>query len=499
MNPVSRRINPYIFILPLIAFFLIPNISFAATTILVPTDQPTIQAGIDAAVDGDTVLVADGTYTGEGNKNIGFIGKAITVQSENGAENCIIDCELSGNGFNFHTGESVDSVVLGFTITNARWGIFGDSASISCNSSSPTISNCIISGNAGSGIDCYSSSPTISNCTINGNASHGIYCSSSSPTISDCSISANNGSGIYCPFSSSPTISNCIISENQGTGIGCNGGSPIIDKCIVWGNLTTESAGGVSLISCIDAKLTNSLIVGNTAFNAAGGIYTSSSSLEIVNCTITDNLANSDGGVSLGSGFPLIKNTIIWGNTPDTSTIGGSADVSYSDISGYSGPGIGNIDQNPLFIGGGNYQLSSNSPCIDTGTSQGAPDTDIDGNPRPLGAGYDMGAYELTGNTIPTANAGIEQIVFNKVTLDGSQSSDPDGSIVSYEWQLNHTTNPAYNRSATGMKTTVSNLKKGFYHVILTVTDDEGGIDTDTIVLAVAGMKVVVVPLLINE
>ena len=71
-----------------------------AATIRVPADQPTIQAGIDAAVDGDTVLVADGTYTGEGNQDIDFKGKAITVQSENGAENCIIDCEdYSVRGF----------------------------------------------------------------------------------------------------------------------------------------------------------------------------------------------------------------------------------------------------------------------------------------------------------------------------------------------------------------------------------------------------------------
>jgi len=65
-------------------------LSAKAETIYVPQNYPTIQAGIDAAVDGDTVLIADGIYTGAGNKNISVQGKAIVVKSANGPANCII-------------------------------------------------------------------------------------------------------------------------------------------------------------------------------------------------------------------------------------------------------------------------------------------------------------------------------------------------------------------------------------------------------------------------
>jgi len=79
----------------------------------VPSEYDTIQSAIDAASDGDEVVVADGIYTGDGNKNLEFLGKAITVRSENGPENCIIDCESSGRGFYFHHDEDSSSVVKG--------------------------------------------------------------------------------------------------------------------------------------------------------------------------------------------------------------------------------------------------------------------------------------------------------------------------------------------------------------------------------------------------
>jgi len=101
-------------------FALAMVISAQAKTIRVPGDFLTIQKGIDAAVNGDTVLVAAGTYKGAGNKNLDFKGKAITVTSENGAALTIIDCEGVGRGFYFHSGETSKSVVGGLPLGIVR-------------------------------------------------------------------------------------------------------------------------------------------------------------------------------------------------------------------------------------------------------------------------------------------------------------------------------------------------------------------------------------------
>ena len=115
-----------------------------AATICVPQDQLTIQAGIDVAANGDTVLVDDGIYTGLGNVNINFNGKAITVTSVSGAQVTVIDCEeiLDTRGVAFENGETNASVFNGFTIKNGNIQTAGNGGGIICeNSSSPTITN----------------------------------------------------------------------------------------------------------------------------------------------------------------------------------------------------------------------------------------------------------------------------------------------------------------------------------------------------------------------
>lgn len=344
-----------------------------------------IQTALDTAAGGDTIIVSDGVCAGANNRNLDFKQKMLTLRSENGRENCIIDCGDSGRGFYFHSGEGPGSVVDGFTITNGS--VPGNGGGIYCGDASPTIMNCVISNNsadAGGGILTENASPTISNCLIAGNSS-------------------TYGGGIYSSGVPSPNIRNCAISGNSayaGGGVLAYAGSPGITNCIVSGNSATYGAG--LYYSCTPPSvLTNCAIIENSA-SAGGGISAYYSTLEVKNCILWKNSASwgSDYGPSLTIGAAE--------NCPSVS-------ISYSNVEGGISsvrvePGctldwdnISNITADPLFVQPryrdgveyiGDYHLSCASPCIDAGNNSGAPADDADGDARPQGAGCDIGADE---------------------------------------------------------------------------------------------------------
>ncbi|HUU70222.1 MAG TPA: right-handed parallel beta-helix repeat-containing protein [Planctomycetota bacterium] len=203
----------------------------------VPRDYPTIQAGIDAAMTGDTVLVDDGVYTGPGNRDITFRGKSITVRSANGPWKCIIDCELAGRGFHFRQGERPEAVLEGFAIRNgyvpASWPQLSLGGGIVCEASSPTIRRNIITGNRGCGIYCRgAASPAIRNNFIIHN------------------VADWGGCGIYCEAGSAAEIVNNTIVGNPGGGIRAWGSSATVVNCILWNN-GEECGGGVPTFCCI--------------------------------------------------------------------------------------------------------------------------------------------------------------------------------------------------------------------------------------------------------
>ncbi len=371
---------------------------------------PSIQAAIEAAVDGDTIILAPGTFRGDGNRDIDFRGKAITIRSTNPKDPnivaaTIIDCngtELENHrGFYFHSGEDENSIVEGLTITN---GFNGTGGGILCIASSPIIRNNIITGNkieydadGGAGIGCWGgASPLIVGNTISdnhcepGGGGGGIRCyGASSPTITDNIIagnSASQGGGICCY--GSPTISNCTFRGNTATGIGGGiliDGSPILTNCTFSGN-SADSGGAIYNYQC-SPILTNCRFIANSAQYSGGAIFnTRGSSPTLRNCIFTGNTAGINGGAIYNHGYTGINepavvnctfadnsalhgnalacdsylqkypsdlqvaNCIIWdGGDEVWNNDGSTITITYSDVQN-AWPGEGNIDADPCFV-----------------------------------------------------------------------------------------------------------------------------------------------------
>jgi len=238
-------------------------------TFHVPGDFTTIQEAVDYAASGDTVYVAMGNYTGEGNRDIDFKGKEIVLMSEYGPDLTVIDCGGSGTeshrGFIFQSGEENGAIVDGFTIrggmVTADPGPYHGGA-ILCDSSNPTIRHCKIDNNVavhGAGISCVNgAAPDISFCIFTGNVSTeyggGMACFGSSPVITNCTFARNYsayiwenfGGGISCVDTCAPVLNNCIIALNIGGGaVKCEDhySIPYLNCCDIFGNVGGDWAG----------------------------------------------------------------------------------------------------------------------------------------------------------------------------------------------------------------------------------------------------------------
>lgn len=290
-------------------------------------DYPTIQAAISAAQDGDEICLEDGRYKGDGNRDLDYIGKAITVRSLSGsAESCVIDCEgtivHNHRGFIFHTGEGPESILKDVTIVNGdhryfEWSPpFWFGGAILCElASSPTITGCIFASNRakeGGAISCRGgSSPAITACTFKknsaGSVGGAVDSRDSSPVLTDCVLTGNSvlggmerGGGIYCS-GGVVTVDNCSFTENktsgdgEGAGIFCFTSTVIVTGSEFSMNSSVGSSGGVGsggAVQCREGEceLTDCRFLGNEA-DFGGAIHCASSTLRLSESVLSGNSA----------------------------------------------------------------------------------------------------------------------------------------------------------------------------------------------------------------
>ena len=384
----------------------------AANTLNVPGAYPTIQAAINAAGNGDTVLVAPGTYF----ENLSFNGKLITVQSAQGPSVTIIDGGGLAPVVNFSNAETTAAVLQGFTLQhgNAPFAFGYEGAGVHIASASPTIAGNVITANtacgSGTGISVAFASPVIRDNTITGN-------------FKQAGCSGDGGGGIYVRGAASAQIIHNTITNNTsdfGGGIDLfASGTPTLSNNVISNNTAGIQGGGVYMVNQSDATIVQNLVTGNSSAQSGGGFYISIPSGDrgpvLVNNTVAGN-SGSDSSVFLG-GFDAqvqLSNNIVAASTAqpavlcDTTYSSASPIFDHNDLFNSAGPatqgsctqavgGNGNISADPQFAAAGDYHLQATSPAIDAGNN-GAPllpSADLDGQPRINGTAVDQGVYEV--------------------------------------------------------------------------------------------------------
>lgn len=466
------------FILSLFLTLLLPSFARAATLTVAQdgTGQySAIQPAIDAAQSGDTVLIAPGTYSGDGNRDLDFKGKNITVASESGPAVTVINCgglapgrltnAVLHRGFYIHSGETA-AVISGLTITHGY--------EIRASQSDPTVG-------AGGGICIINSSVAIQNCTITGNTSAdfggggGIYNGAragNTITLANCTITGNsaletaggvyNSTGIPGDLSGAAsgtttniTITNCTISGNTAgdatRGEAGQGGG------VVNANGDLYGTSSIKMIGCTVSGNTATTISGGSGANG-GGLYTENignlNSITLTDCAFTGNSAQEGGGIYTyngGKGLTL-TNCVIAKNTAQ-----GNGGGFYNNASGNGSNNNNIVLTNCTFSGnsaggsgGGLYNLNSGftsfnmTNCIayaDTGAADTSGASEVVNSTPNLGS-FSVSYSDIQGGYTGTGNSNADPLFVSAPddlrlkpgspaigagTSSGAPSTDQDG------------------------------------------------------------------------
>ncbi len=422
-----------------------------AGTLDVPAQYPTIQAALDAAAAGDTIVVQPGTYA----EALVFPSFDVTLTAPGGPDVTVVDATgLGTSAVTIPNVESTPALVEGFNVTGGvgtlvgseRWG----GGVLLCGGGRATLRDCRITGNSalvgyggGISVGCgggLGGKLTLEDCEVSGNvASSGGGLSASfflleAPTLVRCAITGNqavNGQGGGLYVVGSGDMQDCLVADNSalggggmyvylgsfsftrstfqgnsavyGGGLVVSSSSPGVGGLTFIGNSASSSGGAVSLSSSCDCLycwpilVANCLFIGNTTAGAPYSIATwqcSTSAAFVRNCTFIGETAadgNYEGCILRDVPAPPLNATL-----------------AYCDVEG-GWPGDGNFDADPLFANPalGDYHLLPASPCRNSGSPNPffAPQLDFEGDPRVLEGRIDVGmdefADDCNGNAVP--------------------------------------------------------------------------------------------------
>lgn len=325
-------------------------LSCTAATIRVPDQEPTIQAGLDTAANGDTVLVASGTYSGSGNKDLDFLGKALVLRSEGGSAQTVIDCQEEGRGIYFGTDVTSEQVVEGFTIANGH--TFDGGGVLIFYGAHPIFRDVLFQGNTassdGGGVLAKWAGATFEDCVFTGNYSAhggGFRCYKSSAALVRCEFSDNNAGyegGAIQFGGQSDTPQELVIREvhfdsNSSPRGGALLAAPqaatiLIESCLFSNNSASIGGGAMRFVRNPTPPLVVGVTFDGNEAPQGGAVECSGSSPQIVECTFYGNLASEGGGVFCGiseatAAWPVLESSII-------SNSGSGAAVVCDDASG---------------------------------------------------------------------------------------------------------------------------------------------------------------------
>jgi hypothetical protein len=231
-------------------------------------DQTTIWAAVLLASEGDTVLVAPGTYSGVNNTEVNTYGMNLVFTSEGGAAVTIIDGEQEHGAFYITDGQDSTTVVRGFTFANCHH--FGGGGAFEISNSSPILEDCVFDGcttaSNGGGVSFFNSGTIIRDCVFRENAAEfragAIYTQSSSIRVSRCLFDENETLGSYkggaiWSNGSEDTYANCTFTENVSDAVRVHyATSFMMTNCIIAGTVGgvavyQENSSGTEFSHCV--------------------------------------------------------------------------------------------------------------------------------------------------------------------------------------------------------------------------------------------------------